>query len=528
MSDFAVLHRAAEAALNRGDLRETARLSQGLIAAKPDFADGHFLAGMAAAGQGDIRGGLDLVDAAIALSPDAHYLAQQARLLLSVRREDDALAAADRAAQAGPDDALTLDTIGCVYTRLGEHGRAAPLFEQAVTRDPRDVQYRFNLASALGFLGRFDEAATHYEKIITSQPGLAKAHLALSSLKRATANANHLDRLERQLAKTGDPAERLHLHYAAAKEYEDLKDHASAFRHLNVANTRRKAELGYDVAGDREIFDRLRERFAQPDYFQGPGCTKQAPLFVLGLPRTGTTLVDRILSSHPDVTSAGELQAIPLALKMLSGVRTRMAIDPPTIDGAGAISPEALGEAYLARAASHRRPMQGGTSEGRFIDKLPLNFLYAGYIARALPQASIVCLRRNPMDSVWSNYKNLFATGFSYYNYAYDLLDTAAYYVMFDRLMAFWETLFPGRILQIRYEDIVDDQEGQTRKLLAHCGLDWSDACLNFHDNQAAVSTPSATQVRRPIYRDAVERWRAYEEPMRPVADYFRSQGFEV
>jgi thioredoxin-like negative regulator of GroEL len=523
MSDFALLHRAAEAALDRGDLRETSRLSQGLIAAKPDFADGHFLAGMAAAGQGDIRGGLDLVDTAIALSPDAHYLAQQARLLLTVRREDDALAAADRAAKASPEDALTLDTIGCVYTRLGEHGLAAPLFEQAVARDPRDAQYRFNLASALGFLGRFDEAAKHYETIIASHPGFAKAHLALSSLKRASTDANHLDRLEQQLGRTGDPAERLHLHYAAAKEYEDLKDHAAAFRHLTLANTRRKAELGYDITADRGIFDSLRDRFGRPDYFQGAGCTQQAPLFVLGLPRTGTTLVDRILSSHPDVTSAGELQAMPLAVKMASGVRTRMALDPQTIDGAGAISPGGLGEAYLARAVSHRRQ-----AEGRFIDKLPLNFLYAGYIARALPEASIVCLRRHPMDSVWSNYKNLFATGFSYYNYAYDLLDTAAYYVMFDRLMAFWEELFPGRILQVRYEDIVDDQEGQTRKLLAHCGLDWSDACMNFQDNQAAVSTPSATQVRRPIYRDAVARWRLYAEPLAPVADYFRAHGVEI
>ncbi len=200
---------------------------------------------------------------------------------------------------------------------------------------------------------------------------------------------------------------------------------------------------------------------------------------MVGMPRTGTTLVDRILSSHRDVGSAGELQAMPLAVKQLAGTPSRVVIDPATIAASAAIDPAAIGEAYLARAA-HHRPV--GTP--RFIDKLPANFLYIGHIARALPGARIVCLRRAPMDTVWSNYKNLFASQSAYYAYSYDLMDTARYYARFDALMCLWESLFPGRVLQLSYEALVADQEGQTRRLLEHCGLGWDAACLSFHENK--------------------------------------------
>jgi hypothetical protein len=214
---------------------------------------------------------------------------------------------------------------------------------------------------------------------------------------------------------------------------------------------------------------------------------------------------------------------MPLAVKQLGGTRSRLITDPETIAASGTLSPDAVGRAYMAHAAQHRR-----RSDGRFIDKLPANFLYIGHIARALPKARIVCLRRNPMDTVWSNYKNLFATTSSYYAYSHDLLDTARYFAQFDRLMAFWETLLPGRILQLGYEDLVADQEGESRRLFAHCGIAWTDSALAFHTNTAAVATPSAAQVRRPIYRDSVERWRAHETALAPVRRFFDDAGIAV
>ncbi|MDE0880889.1 MAG: sulfotransferase, partial [Sphingomonas bacterium] len=228
-------------------------------------------------------------------------------------------------------------------------------------------------------------------------------------------------------------------------------------------------------------------------------------------------------ASHPGVESIGELQALPLAIKAAAGTRTRMVLDAETIAAAAGRNPAAIGHDYLARAGHYRRDRHA-----RFIDKFPANFFYAGTAARAIPNAAIVCLRRNPMDTILANFRNLFATGSRYYDYSYDLLDIAAYYVRFDRLMTFWGNVVPGRVFELSYDALIDDQEGETRKLLAHCGLDWSANCLDFHHHTGAVSTPSAAQVRRPIYRDSVARWRNHENALLPVRDYLESHGIDV
>jgi hypothetical protein len=219
------------------------------------------------------------------------------------------------------------------------------------------------------------------------------------------------------------------------------------------------------------------------------------------------------------VESAGELQVMQIGLKRLARTTGRYALDPETIDAARTLQPAQLGQLYMDSAAPYRK------SARRFVDKLPLNFLYIGYLARALPDAKLVCLRRHPLDAVWSNYRHLFATNFSYYSYSYDLVDTAAYYVMFDSLLRFWQQLFPGRVLEIQYETLVDDQEAQTRRLLDHCNLSWDERCLNFHENDAAVATPSKNQVRQPIYRGAIGRWRHYEKYLAPAREYLLARG---
>jgi hypothetical protein len=244
---------------------------------------------------------------------------------------------------------------------------------------------------------------------------------------------------------------------------------------------------------------------------------------VIGMPRTGTTLVDRILASHPDVESVGELQALPIAVKAASQTRSRNVLDPETIMAAAKSDAGAIGFDYLARTADHRR-----TPASRFVDKFPGNVFYAGIAARTMPNAAIICLRRNPMDTVLANFRNLFATGSRYYDYSYDLLDIAAYYARFDRLMTFWRKALPGRILELSYEALIEDQQGETRRLLQHCGLDWSDQCLDFHSYAGAVSTPSAAQVRRPIYRDSVGRWQKHATALAPVRDYLEARGIAV
>jgi tetratricopeptide (TPR) repeat protein len=515
----------ARAALRRGDLHAAARAAQELVSASPDDPAGFFLLGIAAAEAGQPAKAVPLIEAAVQRGPEADHLAQLAKLLILVRRDGEAADAAARAMALAPSDPLTLDTIGCVLARLGRHEPSVAPFAAAVAAEPANLDYRYNLAAACGFTGRVAEAREHYEEILAKDPGNARAHYALAILSRQTAEANHVPRLQAALAAADRPADALRIRYALAKELEDIGQPAEAFRHLSRANAEHKRAIRYDFAQDAAIFDAIEALYGAGGDAVLPekGNPDPSPIIIVGMPRTGTTLVDRILSSHPDVGSAGELQAMPLAVKRLAGTSSRTVIDPDTVMASGAVDPAALGDAYLSNA-DHHRP----AGVPRFIDKLPANFLYVGHIARALPNARIICLRRNPMDTVWSNYKNLFASQSAYYAYSYDLMDTARYYARFDRLMGLWDRLFPGRVLQLSYEALVADQEAQTRRLLEHCGLSWEEACLSFHENSAAVATPSAAQVRRPLNADAVGRWRAHEEAMRPVAAWLEAQGIAI
>jgi tetratricopeptide (TPR) repeat protein len=519
------LENQARAALRRGDLPAAVSAAQALTIASPQHATGFFLLGMAAAEAGQISKAIPLVEAAVERGPQAEHLAQLAKLLILSRRDGPAADAARAAMALAPSDGLTLDTIGCVLARLGDHEASIAPFTAAVGAEPDNLEYRYNLAAAKGFVGQVDEARQHYEAILARDPGNARVHYALAILARQTAHANHVPRLEEALARARRPADALRIQYALAKELEDIGDAAAAFRHLSAANAAHKRSIEYDFAKDEAIFDAIEARFGSgaAHLASGAGCPDAAPIFVVGMPRTGTTLVDRILSSHHEVESAGELQAMPLAVKQLAGTPSRLVIDPATIKASGALDPAAIGDAYLERADLHRTK-----DKPRFTDKLPANFLYVGHIACALPNARIVCLRRNPMDTIWSNYKNLFASQSAYYAYSYDLMDTAFYYARFDRLMARWESLWPGRVLQLSYEALVADQEKQTRRLLDHCGLAWDDACLSFHENKAAVATPSAAQVRRPINADSVGKWRAHEDALAPALAWLKMQGIEV
>jgi tetratricopeptide (TPR) repeat protein len=514
---------AAREALARGDMAAVRRHAAAMTATPAAIAEGRFLLGIVEASEGRVGAGLAHLEAAIALAPTAEYLAQQARLLILLRRDGEARDAARVAEALGPVDALTFDTLGNIHARLGDHGAARACFEPAVALDPGNVEFRLNLALALGFLGSTADAAAQHETILARDPANGRAHHALSGLTRASRDANHIERLEAVLARRPGDDDALRIRYALAKEYEDIGDGAAAFRHLDAANSAHKARIGYDFSRDAAIFDAIEAGFRRPAFFAGASTVADAPIFITGMPRTGTTLVDRILSAHPDVHSAGELQAMPLAIKQLAGTRSRRVVDPETIAASGDCDPDTVGRNYVARADQHRL-----VADGRFIDKLPANFLNIGHIARALPNASIVCLRRHPMDTVWSNYKNLFASTSAYYFYSYDLLDTARYYARFDRLMTFWDQMFPGRILQLSYEDLIADQEGQSRRLYAHCGLAWTDAALAFHTQTAAVATPSAAQVRRPIYRDAVARWRVHAEALAPARAFFEAEGIAI
>src|SRR5690606_31236513 len=234
-------------------------------------------------------------------------------------------------------------------------------------------------------------------------------------------------------------------------------------------------------------------------------------------------LVERILSSHSAVTSAGELQNFGICLKRSAGTRSSRVLDEETVVHGAGIDPATLGLRYLEST----RPLTGRTA--RFTDKMPLNFFYAGFIHRALPRAKIVCLRRHPLDTCVGNYRQLFALGFHYYSYAYDLADIGRYYAAFDRLVRHWREILPAdAFLEVHYEELVREQRATTERLLRFCGLPWEDACLDFHANAAPVATASSVQVRRPLYSTSIGAWRRYEKHLGPLEAALAEEGVVV
>lgn len=511
------------ARLAAGDLAGCGAEARARLQRNPRDAEALFVLAMASAEAGRVGDALRLIEPARRLAPaNAEYAAQAARLLILARQEAAAAETARAAARLASDDPQVLDTIACVFARLGDHGAALPLFARAVALRPGDTALRFNYATSLGFFGRTAEAAVEYEAVIAGAPDAAgAAHLGLAGLRRQTRADNHIARIEATLARVRDPDERLQLHHALAKELEDIGEHARAFAQWRAANSAHKARLGYRAEQDEAVFAAIRDAFAGP--LPAPSSLTEAPVFVVGLPRTGTTLVERILAAHPALSAAGELQAMPLAVKEAAGTGSRNVLDTATVAAAGGADPAALGRAYLARARQN-----AGAREGRFIDKFPLNFLYIGWIAMALPQARIVCLRRGAMDAVLSTYKHLFAVHSPYYAWSYDPLDCARYLAQQRALVAFWQERFPGRVLDFSYEGLIADQEAQTRRLLDHCGLEWNPACLDFHIRTDAVATPSAQQVRRPLNADSVGRWRRHADELAEAAAFFTARGIPL
>jgi len=252
-------------------------------------------------------------------------------------------------------------------------------------------------------------------------------------------------------------------------------------------------------------------------------CPNQEPIFIVGLPRSGTTLTDRILSSHRDVFSAGELGNFALILKRAARTPPPFVLEAETLKAGLDLDPSELGKRYI----DSTRPRTGHTP--RFVDKMPLNFFYAGLIHRALPNARIICLRRNPMDSCLSNYRQLLATSASNYDYALSLDSMGRYYARFARLAAHWRASLPAdRFTEVWYEDIVLNQEGETRRLLDFAGLDWDPACLNFYENAAPVATASSVQVRRPLYATSIGRWKRYGDALASLQSALEAEGIDI
>lgn len=523
--DAGVLKQQAVAALHRRQWEEAHAQATRLIGLGASDPELHFIAGVALLEQRKVHGAGDHLRQAIALDPqrpDFHL--HLARACASSQDYDAALDAADQAERLlSPDDAAGFDTLGVILVQCYAHERAAGAFRHAVRLAPGDAGLRFNLGTALTFLGDIDGAERELEACIGLNPHHWRAHHSLSQLRRQTRESNHVERLSTLAAQAaGKVTATTFLNMALAKELEDLGDYEGAFRRCVAGKGAPGELLRYSRSREKDLFDALASNFPAPwSNLTTRGSEAGDPVFIVGMPRTGTTLVDRILSSHPQVQSAGELHNFPSVWKRALGGQSFEMFNPEHIARAGAsgVDWRKLGDDYVSSTRSFTGALPF------FTDKLPHNFLYLGYIACALPNAKIICVRRHPLDTCLSNFRQLFAPESPYFDYSYDLLDIGHYYILFDRLMAHWKTAFPGRILEVQYEALVTEQDGNSRALVAHCGLEWDDACLAFEKNATPVTTASAVQVRAPMYTTALGRWKRYQAQLEPLREMLEQAG---
>jgi tetratricopeptide (TPR) repeat protein len=416
-------------------------------------------------------------------------------------------------------DPGTLQLTGNLYVHCAAHARALGCFERAAELRPAHVPYLYNVATSCVALGDLDRAETLFNTVIALMPSDFGACVNRAMLRTWDSRHNHIGELQRLLSGTpdGHPGQ-VPLCYALAKEYEDTGDSAAAFTHLQLGAEVRRKHLAYRVENEVATMDAIQQAFS-PEVLAGagvvPGANESAPWFVLGLPRSGTTLVERILSSHLRIGSVGEVNNLAFAvMEMARGPGGKP----------GMIARAAHGD-FGALRARYLRGIGGyGIGKPQLINKTPENFLYLGIIHLALPDAKVVHLRRHPLDSCFAMYKTLFRMG---YPYSYSLQDLGHYYLAYHRLMAHWRATIPGRCLDVDYETLVAQQEAVSRSMLAHGGLEWEAACLDFHENATPSATASAVQVRRPVYSSSVARWRRYEQQLRPLAAFLESHGID-
>ena len=450
---------------------------------------------------------------AIAVKPDlAEAFLNRGVLLNELKRFEEALASCDKAAAVKPDFAEAFFSRGIVLEGLKRFDEAVASYDKTIALKPDFAQAFSNRGFALLVLGRLEDATESFERAAALAPANVGYHFNLIVSKRVAAGDPHfaaikeLARDEESLGVDG----KIMLHFRLGKAFADIGDSKQSFQHLLKGNSLKRQQINYDEAKTLALFDRIRAVFTAEliDDKRGLGDQSRVPIFIVGMPRSGTTLIEQILASHPSVFGAGELDAFDhLAARIGAPDRREFPETVATISGAML---RALGGEFLQMIR------QTAPAAERITDKTPTNFRYVGLLHLILPNARIIHVRRDSRDTAFSCFSILFEE--DHLPFAYDLVELGRYIRGYQALMEHWrQVLLPGVMLEVQYEEIVDDLAEQARRIVAHCGLQWDDACLQFHRTKRVVRTASAAQVRRPIYRSSIGRWRAYEDLLQPL-----------
>jgi tetratricopeptide (TPR) repeat protein len=460
---------------------------------------------------GRMRDAENLLRRALEIAPD--FTAARSNLALLLHRQnrtEEALVELDRVRLEDPENPGHTTLRAAVIGRIGAFDEALELYETILTRNDQHAPIWLSYGHTLKTVGRLDEGIAAYRKAVAIKPWFGEAWWSIANLKTAQLSAEDRAGIEAAMsAPEASQEDRFHLHFALAKACDDSAEPETAFEHYVAANRLRREELPYDAAETTQAVDRAIARF-DAGFFAarvGQGCGAPDPIFILGLPRAGSTLIEQILSCHSQIEGTMELPDIPAIVNRLN--RGEYWIDALAELDAGALCK--LGESYIEVTRIQRRE-----AKPLFIDKLPNNWLFVGLIHLILPNARIIDARRHPLDSGYSNFRQHFARGQAF---AYDLGDIGRYYADYVRLMAHFDKVLPGRVHRVIHEQLLDDPEAEIRNLLDGIGLPFEEQCLDFASNRRAVRTASSEQVRRPINRSGEGQWRAVSDKLGPLIE---------
>lgn len=433
-------------------------------------------------------------------------------ILLQLGRAADAESVLRRVEEFTTGTADAFDALAYFSLVLRDHERANRLYRRATGIEPRTAGYWYNLACSERSLGRLGQAEDACDRAIAADPAQYPSYLLRSELRVQTSAANHVATLEGLLARPDlEHQGRLFIGYALAKELDDLQRFDEAFRWFSDSAGIRRSRLQYDIGADEHKLRRIAQVYAQAARDRdGSSVDSSRYIFIVGLPRSGTTLVERIVSGLPGVVSNGETENFSRSL----------------LDATPAGSTDIFARAALAPpeavAAGYARRAEGPGSNAKIIEKLPMNYLYVGAIRQALPQARIILLQRSPLDSCFAMYRTLFREA---YPFSYDLDELGRYYAAYERLVQHWRTLYGNWVHEVVYEDLVREPRRIGVEIARHCGVPWSDTAVEIQNNAAVSLTASASQVRRPIYGTSSGRWRHYRSHLGRLAESLRRHG---
>ena len=457
-----------------------------------------------------------LLERCLELAPDFHAARHAyALVLLRLQKPEAALVEADRLLVQEPNNPNFLTLRASILVRIGEHEEAISLYEKVLKNYPNQARAQMSYGHTLKTVGRLDESIEAYRKCIRLSPEVGEAYWSLANLKTFRFSDEDIVNMRKQVTiEGGDANDQSHLAFALGKALEDRGEYDESFRFYRRGNAIRRIEHKYNPKVN--VLDSVRQvRTFDRAFFEsrkGWGCQCRDPIFIVGLPRAGSTLLEQILASHSRVEGTTELQDIIVISRQL-GERTRQNPAGKYPEVLGQMSAEQfreLGESYLETTRIQR------TGSPFFIDKMPNNFRHIGLIHLLLPNSKIIDARRHPMGGCFSGFKQLFAHG---QTFTYGLEDIGKYYRDYVRLMDHWDAVLPGRVHRVQYEDMVSDTEAQIRALLEYCELEFEEQCLRFYETERAVRTPSSEQVRRPIYKEGLEQWRNFEAHLDPLKE---------